>query len=148
MEAVHEPSGPPPRHVTAAGRAPHVTRRWRRRRGGRAAASSPRPPRPAPPAPCAPESLAAQPGLRGAQPAGGGRPWTRGGIMGAKESRIGFLSYDEALRRGEGEGGGGGAVGLWDRGWWCAAAGGSPPPLCPCQRAVRRGGVWRFLTPP
>jgi hypothetical protein len=26
--------------------------------------------------------------------------------MGAKESRIGFLSYEEALRRGEGEGSG------------------------------------------
>lgn len=34
--------------------------------------------------------------------------------MGAKESRIGFLSYDEALRRGEGRGGRreGGAAGL------------------------------------
>lgn len=37
--------------------------------------------------------------------------------MGAKESRIGFLSYEEALRRGEGEGSGA-------RGWVARGRGG------------------------
>lgn len=36
-----------------------------------------------------------------ARPAGRRSPWTEGDAMGNKESRIGFLSYDEALRRGE-----------------------------------------------
>lgn len=76
--------------------------------------------------------------------------------MGAKESRIGFLSYDEALRRGEGEGGmcgGPAGPGVVVVVCGCGRAPAPPVlllllPLCPCQRAVRRGGVWRFLTPP
>lgn len=69
-------ASPPPSRDPAA----HVTRHGGG--GGEGARAPPPPgravpPRPPPPAPCAPEPLAAQPALRGVEPAGGGRrPWT------------------------------------------------------------------------
>lgn len=52
--------------------------------------------------------------------------------MGAKESRIGFLSYEEALRRGEaGEGAG--------------RAAGRPATGCPEGGRPGRGGAWGRL---
>lgn len=56
--------------------------------------------------------------------------------MGAKESRIGFLSYEEALRRGEGEGSGelrGGQCRAPEGGWPEGGAAGS----------AGAWGVWR-----
>lgn len=132
-------NGPPssrdaPRRAAASRDTP-----WRRRQGGRAAASSPRPPRPAPPPPALRSGGASGAARAPRRPAGRPGHGLRG-TMGAKESRIGFLSYDEALRRGEGRRGGGG------KGARRACGGGGPGSVssrglpAATERSAARGG--------